>query len=207
MMDSYCVKIPFISEDAGYFALFEGHNGKDAAREAAEYLHAHLEREIRSKGSAVDFKRCFETAYSKMDQQLKQLAKKYGTSAATCVIRRYGLSSKYKAQLANVGNVRAILSRKFQALRMSEDHTVSNPVEASRLRESEAFLIENAAKGTTCVSRALGFHALKPWVISSPFYIEFDLMGDDEAVVLLGERAWRFFRSDQEVIDFLRGAT
>ena len=203
-LDNYCVKLPFTCED-GYFALFEGHGTRDAAYEASKYLDLYLKPEIQSVGPAGDFKSCFETAYLKMDNQLQQTARNYGTSAATCVIRKYGISSRRQVQFANVGNVRAILSRKSHAVRISEEHRATEPKEVKRLEECKAVVRDGLVNGKSIISRALGDHVLKQWIIGSPYYVEFDLMADDNGIIFLGERVWTFFRTDQEVVDMLRG--
>ena len=204
-MDSFCAKFPFVSHNSGYFALFEGYNSRDAANEATLHLHRLLESEIKLNALAEDFRRCFEKAYSKMDTHLQHSAFNYGTSAATCVIRKIDASSRHQVQLANVGNVRAILSRKFKAIRISKDHTAAEAKEACRLEKCQAPVQDGLVNGETRVSRALGGHALKQWVIGSPHYVEFDLMGDDDAIIMLGERSWKFLKSDQEAVNMLRG--
>ena len=202
MEDAYRVQIPFNGEEStGYFALFDGHSGKEAAQESSNHLHELLQTEIVAAGNTPD-KKCFESAFSKMDDLLKTINKDKGTSAVTCVVR--GIGQKFHLYVANVGDTRAILSRRSKAIRLTEDHTPLMPKEKQRLEAINALIFDNRINGVIRVSRALGDHSLKKWVTSEPDYVESTLSPADTLILFLGYRVYKVI-DDQEAVDMSRG--
>jgi hypothetical protein len=57
-----------MDESSGFFAVYDGHGGKDAADLASAELHKFLEAELGKNGSV---KASFVSAYEKMDDRLK----------------------------------------------------------------------------------------------------------------------------------------
>jgi hypothetical protein len=66
--DTHVIQVPFMDESSGFFAVYDGHGGKDAADLASAELHKFLEAELGKNGSV---KASFVSAYEKMDDRLK----------------------------------------------------------------------------------------------------------------------------------------
>jgi protein phosphatase PTC1 len=201
MEDAHVVKVPYMNDPtAGFFAVFDGHGGKEAAEEAASQLHVVLEAEIMAK---KPMKACFENAYAKVDEGLKPIASDRGSTAVTCMIRKEGMVPKIYA--ANAGDARAVLCRNGRAVRLTEDHKPSDEKEKKRITDSGGFITNDRVNSILGVSRALGDHMLKKWVISTPYYIESPLQEGDSMLIIACDGVWDVIQ-DSEAIDIARGA-
>lgn len=80
---------------------------------------------------------------------------------------------------ANVGDARAVLCRDARPVRLTYDHKASDPSEARRVAESGGFITSKRVNGVLSVARALGDHAMKGAVISSPHLSRTVLVADD----------------------------
>ena len=181
--------------------MYDGHEGNAALEEVTKQFHGLFETELRSK-SPPNYKECFEEAYSKMDENLKLIASDHGTTAVTCLIRREGVAMKLF--IANAGDTRAILSRNGRAVVLTEDHKPSVENEKKRICKSAGFITNDRVNGVLGVSRALGAHLLKRWVISAPYCFETDLQEDDSVIIIASGCVWDVLQ-DQEVLEAARG--
>jgi protein phosphatase PTC1 len=205
MEDAHVIQIPYMGDgSAGFFAVYDGHGGNEASEEAAKQFHEILEAEIRSKGSnpTPNMKQCFEATYEKMDEKLKTIATDRGTTAVTCMIRREGMM--VKLYVANAGDARAVLSRNGRATRVSHDHKPSDEAEKKRITDSGGFITNDRVNAMLGVSRALGDHLLKKWVISTPYFVESNMSEGDSMLILACDGVWDVIE-DQEAIDIVRG--
>ena len=203
--DAITVKSPFLFENsAGYFALFEGHlNGDIISRAASVLLHEFLQKEILARGPAPDMKHCFEIAYHKTDSLLNSIASDRGASTTAWVVRRH--DNKTHLHFSNVGCSRTILCRGSTAVCLSEEHTTSNQGERSRLDNCTAYTNSSERiRELIPVTRAIGDHLLKGWVISRPFYTECELSVDDSFIVCITRNISEFI-SDEEIVAFSAG--
>lgn len=113
-----------------------------------------------------------------------------------------GIEKKYKVlYTANVGDARAILGyslycvknrRQGKALRLSYDHKGTDASECNRIKEKGGFVLNGRVNGNhfvfilgvLAVTRSLGDHSLKDWVIGNPFTTETVLTNEDEWIIL-----------------------
>eukprot|EP00287_Rhodomonas_sp_CCMP768_P009698 CAMPEP_0196718002 /NCGR_PEP_ID=MMETSP1091-20130531/1300_1 /TAXON_ID=302021 /ORGANISM="Rhodomonas sp., Strain CCMP768" /LENGTH=115 /DNA_ID=CAMNT_0042058545 /DNA_START=121 /DNA_END=465 /DNA_ORIENTATION=- len=87
MEDSHVIQAPFMQDPtAGFFAVYDGHGGKEAADMASCELHKFLELELAS-GRNPSVRQSFVNAYQRMDDRLKYDALYMGATAVTCLIR------------------------------------------------------------------------------------------------------------------------
>ncbi len=199
--DAHTIQYPFMGASSGYFAVFDGHGGKEAADFSSQTLHEVLENELRSSvGSSISMRECFETSYAKTDELLKGTAMYLGTTAVTCFLRDQGSSIQLYA--ANAGDARAVLCRDGKALRVTCDHKPSLESERERLVACGAFVARNRVNAVLAVSRALGDHALKKFVISEPNFWEGDLTPADTFLLIACDGLWDVIK-DQEAIDLV----
>ena len=183
---AWSIHVPFLGDHSnGFFGLYQGdRNAWVVSRSAKCHLHKLLENEIISNGSSPNIRECFETAYAKMDAHLQSTGRDRGTSATTCMIRKH--DNKLCLYVSNVGDTRAILCRLSETIRLTKDHIPSAEEERKRLAESQSFVnSSNNTRGLFRLSRALGSHLLKQWIISKPDYMELDLTQQDSMVILV----------------------
>jgi protein phosphatase PTC1 len=187
--------------ESGFFAVFDGHGGKDAADFSSTKLHELLEIELKSHDeSSRSMRQCFETSYAKTDELLKGRADFMGTTAVTCFLQSRGPLTRLYA--ANAGDARAVLCRDGKALRVTCDHKPSLESERQRLVECGAFVARNRVNAVLAVSRALGDHALKKFVISEPNFWEGELGPTDSFLLIACDGLWDVVQ-DQEAIDLV----
>lgn len=204
MEDAHVIQIPFMGDpDTGFFAIYDGHGGKEAADIASAELHKFLEAELLSgKNSSVE--ECFIKAYESMDLRLKFDAVYMGATAVTCLIR--GESGRKKLYVANAGDARAVLCRGGKAERLTYDHKASDAAEQARVQECGGFVSMNRVQGVLAVSRSLGDHAMKQSVISKPHFWEDELLETDTFAIVACDGLWDVC-TDQEAVEFVQGDT
>ena len=61
LQDTHVIQVPFMDDSSGFFAVYDGHGGKEAADLAKEELHKFLEVELAKQGSGACMPPCFET--------------------------------------------------------------------------------------------------------------------------------------------------
>jgi serine/threonine protein phosphatase PrpC len=69
---------------------------------------------------------------------------------------------------ANAGDSRIVLGHEGQASRLTYDHGVEDPLEIARIERAGGFLFKGRVLGVLAVTRSLGDHMLKDYVIAHP---------------------------------------
>ncbi|CAF0901537.1 unnamed protein product [Rotaria sordida] len=134
-----------------YFSIFDGHNGIDTAKYAADHLDIYLldilnKMLIQQKDNKINigepvrssqldvptFCASIKQAYFELDKQLKQVVK--DDSGCVCITCLIGPEQIY---LINVGDSRAIIfSNDGRILAHTEDHKPDDPAEQERIHEA-----------------------------------------------------------------------
>jgi len=167
-------------------------------------------------------KDAFVYAYKKTDAELKQKEVLYnGTTAITWYVvnlkikfltffcssylRTEQINDKIVRKLytANCGDARVVLSRNYQAQRLTYDHKASDPKEAKRIQDTGGFIAYNRVNGILSVTRALGDHAMKEWVVCDPYYTEVTITEKDNFLIMACDGIWDVI-SDQEAVDLCK---
>jgi serine/threonine protein phosphatase PrpC len=184
------IQIPFMGDpNAGFFAIYDGHGGKEAADIASAELHKFLEAELLSgKNSTVE--ECFVKAYESTDLRLKFDAVYMGATAVTLLVRAEAGKNRPRLFAANAGDARAVLCRGGTALRLTYDHKASDAAEQARVQDGGGFVSMNRVQGVLAVSRSLGDHAMKQSVISRPHFWEDQLGEADMFVIAACDGLW-----------------
>lgn len=175
-----------------YFALFDGHGGRDAAAFAAEHLHEVLAEKLKTNNAVKSLKEAFaDTNQMISDQKIIG-----GTTAVVA------LFIGKKGFIANVGDTRAVLCRDGVPLRVSLDHKPELPTESQRIKNlggtvtttyNSAGQATSRVNGMLAVSRALGDIPLQPYVSSDPEIhgpLNLDTESRDQFVVLACDGVW-----------------
>ena len=205
-IDEHCCafKVPFLNEDgSGFFGLYEGHrNGLQAVRIVSATLHEIVLSEILARQEAVNVHASLESAFAKMDARLSAFFDR-GLSATICIVRSVKGESILHA--ANVGDSRAILCRGGKALRLTQEHIRSDEAEKARLAECQSYNESSKRiQGLIRQTRSLGDHALKDWVINTPYCYMTKLTTEDSHIIFLSSNVSSLIY-DQEATDLLQG--
>lgn len=103
---------------------------------------------------------------------------------------------------ANVGDARVVVSQNQTALRLSWDHRAEDPGEVERIEKAGGFVFRNRVLGILAVTRSLGDHAVKEFVIGAPHTSSLENARTGDFVILACDGLWDVF-SDQEAIDMV----
>ncbi|KAJ3296353.1 Protein phosphatase 2C 1 [Borealophlyctis nickersoniae] len=216
MEDAHSYFHNYIGAGSGWFAIFDGHAGKSAAEWCGGHLHETF-RDLLQAQPDTPIPELLNKSFLQTDKQLSEKQGLFsGCTAVVAVLRteereelgaegvKTGVKkSKRVLYTANVGDARAVLCRKGQAVRLSYDHKGSDSLEARRIQDAGGFVMNNRVNGVLAVTRSLGDITMKEWVIGSPFTTESVVEDDDPFLILACDGLWDVC-SDQNAVDLIR---
>jgi len=205
MEDEHVIVDNFVGNpDQGYFAIYDGHGGRGAVDFTAKTLHKNLAEEL-EKNPQIDPLEALKSAYLSTDSQMAVTQIQFsGTTCITILIRKEG--DERILYSANAGDARAVLNRDGVALRLSKDHKGSDEEETKRILDAGGFVTSNRVNGILAVTRSLGDHAMKDYVIGDPFLTRVKLEPTDKHVIIACDGLWDV-ASDQEAVDLVSQET
>ncbi|KAL5822721.1 hypothetical protein ACOSQ4_020621 [Xanthoceras sorbifolium] len=207
-----------------YFGVFDGHGGsewkskgisKQALQSLLEYpetrkvsshcaneLHIKLAEEW-GKGSGIDdWRRRWEVAlcraYERVDDGLKDKTLASAGSTASVVIL-----SACQIIAANCGDSRVVLCRGKQSIPLTVDHKLNREDEVARIADEGGRIVEWGhclrVEGVLSMTRAIGDHSLKPYIIPVPEITFTTRSAGDEFLVLASDGLWDVLSNDDVV--------
>ena len=139
-----------------------------------------------------------------------------GATVVICLVKKCPSSNTASIHAANVGDARAVLScsttakddkaiRKT-ATRLTFDHRADVLSENDRIEAAGGFIHQKRVLGILAVTRSLGDHGLKDYVIARPHISEVKVKdAAGEFVIVACDGLWDVF-DDQKAVDFVREA-
>ena len=109
---------------------------------------------------------------------------------------------------ANAGDARVVVGHQGLATRLTHDHRSDDPDEVERIERAGGFLFKGRVLGVLAVTRSLGDHCMKEYVIANPYCksITISKQGKDEPTFILCACDGLFdVMSDQDAVDFVLG--
>lgn len=199
MEDFHVAKIvQFNGRELGLFAIFDGHSGDTVPA----YLQKHLFSNIlKEENFWTDPNSSIIEAYEATDQAILSHSPDLGRGGSTAVTAI--LINNQKLWIANVGDSRAVLSRKGVAIQMSIDH---EPNTERRIIENKGGFVSNLpgdvarVNGQLAVARAFGDRNLKSHLRSDPDVKPDDIDQDTELLILASDGLWKVM-ANQEAVD------
>ncbi|XP_076888264.1 putative protein phosphatase 2C 9 [Bidens hawaiensis] len=195
-MEDYHVSkfIPHQGRELGLFAIYDGHLGHSVA----SYLQQNLFNNILKEGEFwKDPKRSITKAYERTDQTILSHnpdIRRGGSTAVTAI-----LINGQKLWVANVGDSRAVLSRKGQAIQMSIDH---EPNKERTSIENKGGFVSNMpgdvarVNGQLAVSRAFGDNI---HIRSDPDIKQAKVDANTEMLILASDGLWKVMTNQEAV--------
>ncbi|KAL8156000.1 putative protein phosphatase 2C 10 [Apium graveolens] len=184
--------------ELGLFAIYDGHLGHSVPA----YLQKHLFHNIlKEEEFWTDPGRSISKAYERTDQAILTHNPDLGRGGSTAVTAI--LINGQALWVANVGDSRAVLSRRGQAIQMSVDH---EPNTERGSIENKGGFVSNMpgdvarVNGQLAVSRAFGDKNLKNHLRSDPDVTNANIDGDTDLLVLASDGVWKVM-SNQEAVD------
>ncbi len=205
--------------DCGYFAIFDGHAGKDASRWCGSNLHDLVQKQISELSEGENLTLAFDRAFQNADEQLRDNLSQSGCTAALALLRWESTVPREAQPItkptekqhnrrrmlytANVGDSRVILCRGGKAIRLSYDHKGSDAREAARIQDNGGLMVGMRVNGVLAVTRSLGDTFMKDVVTGHPYTTETQLCGEDEFLILACDGLWDVC-GDQNAVSLVR---
>ncbi|KAL7418105.1 phosphatase 2C-like domain-containing protein [Mrakia frigida] len=131
-------------------------------------------------------------------------AVEHGTEGGVPKVVKRNRTQKRVLYTANVGDARAVISRRGKAVRLTYDHKGSDQQEAKRITDAGGFVMNNRVNGVLAVTRALGDASVKEFVVGNPYTTETRLDDGDEFLIVACDGLWDVV-SDEEAVKLIRG--
>ena len=212
-------------ENMAFLAIADGHGGRDIVEFLEDGLLYHVSHELQINESDANgsIPERLERSFLMADIHSKALGlMNSGATVAVCLITRGHDIYKENAQgsdeangdedntwriyAANAGDARIVLGHGGKAHRMTKDHRTDDPDEVRRIEESGGFVFKGRVLGILAVTRSLGDHCMKEYVIAKPYTSEKDVVITSEEetsfIILACDGLWDVFK-DQEAVDFV----
>lgn len=158
----------------------------EAAPKEAEFPDARLVEALRE-------------AFLKTDAEFASLACA-SVVGSTAVVALLGAN---RIWIGNCGDSRAVLCRAGKAMQLTEDHKPERKDEAERVEKAGGHVLYwngHRVMGILAMSRAIGDHGLRPYIIPEPEVSVVTRSADDEFLLLASDGLWDVM-SNQEATD------
>ncbi|CAA2987442.1 probable phosphatase 2C 9 isoform X1 [Olea europaea subsp. europaea] len=190
MEDFHVAKfVQFHGRELGLFAIYDGHLGDTVPA----YLQKHLFSNIlKEEDFWTDPNRSIAKAYERTDEAILSHNPDLGRGGSTAVTAI--LINCRLLWVANVGDSRAVLSRKGQAIQLTIDH---EPNTERGSIETRGGFVSNMpgdvarVNGQLAVSRAFGDKNLKSHLRSDPDITNADIDADTDFLILASDGLWK----------------
>ncbi|CDO97445.1 unnamed protein product [Coffea canephora] len=184
--------------ELGLFAIFDGHLGDSVPA----YLQKHLFSNIlKEEDFWTDPSRAISKAYERTDQAILSHSPDLGRGGSTAVTAI--LVNARVLWVANVGDSRAVLSRRGHAIQLSIDHEPNT--ERGSIEDRGGFVSNMPGdvarvNGQLAVSRAFGDKNLKSHLRSDPDVTNASIEAETDVLILASDGLWKVM-SNQEAVD------
>lgn len=188
-------------KEVGLFAIYDGHLGDRVPAYLQKNLFTNI---LREEGFWDDPTLSISKAYESTDEAILSNSSDLGHGGSTAVTAI--LIDGKRLWIANVGDSRAVLSRKGQAVQMTTDH---EPNTERGSIETRGGFVSNLpgdvprVNGQLAVSRAFGDKSLKSHLRSDPDVQNTNIDADNDFLILASDGLWKVM-ANQEAVDIAR---
>jgi protein phosphatase 1E len=174
-----------------FYAVYDGHAGKDAAAFAASHLHGKI---LASSHYPTDPVEAIKEAFNQTDEAFLEKRNNSGTTAVFTFIRGQTI---YAAWL---GDSQAILVRNGYSMKIIEPHKPNRPDEKTRIENLGGAVVHWGTwrvNGQLAVSRAIGDGNYKPYVCSDPDVTTIVMNGTEDFLIVACDGLWDTVTPDE----------
>jgi serine/threonine protein phosphatase PrpC len=192
---------------SAFFAVYDGHGGRQVVDFVTRELHESILREVRKTVSVPD---AMVQAFANTDNEMvyRRNITSSGCTACCCLLQEERHARVIYT--AHLGDSRAVLARGGTATRLTSatDHKATDPLEGKRVIEAGGQIINDRVNGMLAMTRALGDHILKmpqlpnDVVSHIPDITSTDLNAQDSFVIVACDGLFDVV-SDQEAVDLV----
>eukprot|EP01103_Thecamoeba_quadrilineata_P000314 TRINITY_DN10268_c0_g1_i1.p1 TRINITY_DN10268_c0_g1~~TRINITY_DN10268_c0_g1_i1.p1 ORF type:complete len:269 (-),score=38.50 TRINITY_DN10268_c0_g1_i1:58-864(-) len=209
MEDAHTITDKLNNDDKqGFFAVFDGHGGKTAALYCQQHFHNVIQEELANATDLDNDENVFKvirSSYQKTDEAMKPSVPSAGACVVTALVRVKSNNQRV-LYCANAGDSRGVLNRGGKAVNLSFDHKASNLEECQRVEAAGGFIKNERVNGMIAITRALGDHCMKSYIISEPHIEAVELNDDDTLLILACDGVWDVL-SCQDAVDLVKDET
>jgi len=192
------------SKNINYFAIYDGHGGKQVSKYLAENLPLYF---FRKKTRYPLAKKFVKTVYDHIQDVLRNNYKNFSYRAgSTCLVVIHFQKNKQSfLNILNTGDCRAVLCRDNLALPLTKDHKPHWPEELNRIQklggkiyyDGEDWRIKDLS-----VSRSFGDIEATPYVTHMPDLFHYKVDKNDKFLIMACDGLWDVV-DNQEAINFV----
>ena len=195
-----------------FFAVCDGHGGSEVSKFVTPLLEKYLMRKDLQFPLPMSY---INKVYSQIQQEVVQHPKKIGAacgSTALVMLRYLDRDYRCNVQIINLGDCRAILSRKGLPIPLSKDHKPYWPDEKRRIDKVNqkygtniqvSFSEGDWRIGDLSVSRSFGDLDNAPFISHYPDAFNYRLESNDEFIVLSCDGLTDVMEN-HEIVNFIR---
>lgn len=197
-------------KNSAYFAIYDGHGGRQCVDYVTQYLHENLLVELQRVPKSVPD--AFIRAFSTTDRNMQASGINSSGCTACCCLLQEEKSSR-SIYTAHLGDARAVICRGGLAVRLTSmsDHKATDPAEAKRVIEAGGSIFNERVNGMLAISRAFGDHQLKAPALPNdvvsnvPDITSTELTDQDMFVIVACDGLWDVVEDQESVNLVLEG--
>jgi len=186
----------------GFFAVYDGHGGREAAVFASQNLHKILAEKLEAEHYTFDdpskMTEIFEYVYAKTDEKMKDstVPSHHGCTSITVLVTGTG-TEKRQIFAANAGDAQAFLVTKGgKGIPLSKEHKSTDESEVERINNAGGFVSNGRVNSQIAITRSLGDHLMKEFIISDPFVSHEVLTEEHTHVIIACDGVWDVVQPD-----------
>ena len=191
-----------------YFAIFDGHNGKEVSLYLKENFQKILLNGLNSISFTKDYKlnnekikASINSSFEKMDKKIinnKSIKDDIGSTGTIILLYRdpYNLSQKVLIS-ANVGDSKGFLLTKENITQITKDHLCNDINEVERIKKRGGVVFQGRVFGSLMLTRSFGDKEMKQYGILGEPYIYSCFLGEkDLYVIVASDGVWDVISSE-----------
>ena len=184
MEDAHVVVDPLDTVDGhtyGLYCIFDGHGGRSAAQHAAKVFPDKVREVLRRPGETMEER--MQDIFLEADQSIKDAGIDFpGCCALICLVD--ACDGQRTLHFANAGDSTGYVLTDAGAEAMSVEHNTKNPDEVARITNCGGMVFSGRVNGVIAVTRSLGDHHMKQWIVNEPYVKEHAVAPQDRYVLL-----------------------
>lgn len=185
--DAHILK-DFYDDYSHIYALFDGHNGSEAARLCSKILINVFDEKKDIENPNNLLKDTFDTLEEEIYYNIKNAQQ--GTTATIIYIK------KDKIYCGNVGDSKAILVHKDSVTQISYEHKPHDRKEFNMVKKKGGYIKDDRVQEVLSMTRSLGDIELKDFISSEPSLFDITIKEDDRYIVLACDGVWDVVSQD-----------